>query len=214
MFQPFQIDDSEAKVHWQITPLFPKPISISFVKEEACKNLKEKADETNWFYDTPDSGAINNGVSSDKYILDSDEELKEYLLNFCASGLGMLGYTNEIQMTTSWFTVTNENGMSRPHKHTNSWYSGVLYFDDYDDTSSLIHFSQDLQQIHVEPTTHNYMNSSAFRVHPMTGMLLMFPSETMHQVLHGLNTSDRRSLAFNIMPKGQTGNADSTYFYQ
>ena len=57
------------------------------------------------------------------------------------------------------------------------------------------------------------MNSSAFRVHPTTGMILLFPSETMHQVLHGLNISERRSLAFNIMPKGQTGNSDSTYFY-
>ena len=109
MYEPFQVDDTEAKLHWQITPLFPKPISISFVKEEVCKKLKEQADEMNWFYDTPDSGAINNGVSADKYILDKDEDLKKCLLDICSSGLGMLGYTNEIQMTTSWFTVTNEN---------------------------------------------------------------------------------------------------------
>tara|TARA_B000000532_G_scaffold240238_1_gene230862 strand:- start:305 stop:946 length:642 start_codon:yes stop_codon:yes gene_type:complete len=213
MFDPINIEDTQTNINWQFTPLFPKPVSISFVEEECCNMLKEQADSIHWVYDAPNSGSINSGVSANRYVLNQNNHLKEYLLEFCSSGLKILGYDNEIQISTSWFTLTCENGMSREHKHTNSWYSAVLYFDDYDDTSSVISFSEQLQQIHVEPSINNYMNSCAFKVHPAKGMLLMFPSETMHQVAHGLNSNERRSLAFNMMPKGETGSSDSTFSY-
>ena len=213
MFDPINIDDSETKLRWNITPLFPKPISISFIDEEACIKLQKLADNTEWFRDTPDSGSVNNGASSDKYVLNKDEDLKNYILNYCYSGLGMLGFNTELQITTSWFTITEKDGQCRQHKHTNSWWSSVIYFDEYDDTSSAIHFTQEMQQIWVEPQQHNYMNSSAFNVHPAKGMILLFPSQVFHQILHGKNNKLRRSLAFNVMPKGLQGSSDSMFHY-
>jgi len=213
MFDPINIDDRETKLKWNITPLFPKPISISFIDEEACIKLQKLADNTEWFRDTPDSGSVNNGASSDKYVLNKDEDLKKYLLNYCYSGLGMLGFNTELQITTSWFTITERDGQCRQHKHTNSWWSSVIYFDEYDDTSSAIHFTQEMQQIWVEPQQHNYMNSSAFNVHPAKGMILLFPSQVFHQILHGKNDKLRRSLALNVMPKGLQGSSDSMFYY-
>jgi len=207
------VQDDKTGLEWQITPLFSKPMSIAFGSKECCNQLKKYADDAEWLYDSESSGAVNSGVSENRYILDQDEELKNYFLNLCYSGLGMLGYNTEIQITTSWFTYTGKGGMSREHKHVNSWFSCVFYFDEYDDDTSLISFSTFAEQIRVEPEVFNYLNSGGFKVHPMTGMLLLFPSETVHQVQHGANSKTRHSLAFNIMPKGKSGTEDSTFYY-
>ena len=48
------------------------------------------------------------------------------------------------------------------------------------------------------------------------GEILLFPSQTPHMVIKKKNKKYkhvRRSIAFNLLPKGKIGNADSSWVY-
>ena len=203
----------QSNLQWRTMPLFAKPLASTFIHERACNKLKELANRVKWSPSAFDCGSEIGEISDNKYVLNDDSELKKYIKSCCLNGLEVLGYDTDIQITTSWFTLTKSNGMSNPHFHSNSWFSCVIYFDDYDDSSSMINFSTFQNQILVEPKEHNALNGRSYNVQPQTGMFLLFPSETLHQVKYGENKKERLSLAVNIMPKGIQGQSDSTFEY-
>ena len=205
----------QSNLQWRTVPLFAKPLASTFIHERACNKLKELASKVKWFPSAPIEmcGSKIGEISDNRYILNDDEELKEYIKSCCLNGLKVLGYDTDIQITTSWFTLTKSNGMSNPHCHSNSWFSSVIYFDDYDEGSSPLNFSVLHNSISVEPTEHNSFTGRSYNVQPQTGMFLLFPSDTIHQVTYGENKKERLSLALNIMPKGIQGQGDSVFDY-
>jgi len=204
--------DIDRDIEWQITPLFCKTLLASFIDDSICKKLKNETKNIDWLIDDINSGE-NGAVSKRRDILQQNTELNEYFINRCSSAIKMLGYDIDIQITTSWFTKTNKNGNCLEHTHCNSWYSCVVYFDEYNKDSSKIQFLEDSSQIMVEPKVYNFINSTKWTVDPQYGMFLIFPSGTRHKVLTGINTKIRYSLAFNIMPRGKTGKFDSSFVY-
>lgn len=199
---------------WQVTPLFSSPISLTKIADNACIDLKAICSEQEWTEDEEGSGQ-NGSVTKNHFVLDTNEELKKYFEDLCRSLIrGVLAYDTDIQITTSWFTETRENGSCVEHVHCNSWYSAVVYFDDYDQDSSKIQFLGQSGNICPMSTfQYNFFNARTWDVQPETGLMLMFPSESRHKVLKGSNSKKRYSLAFNIMPKGKTGENDSMFTY-
>ena len=119
-------------------------------------------------------------------------------------------------ITTSWITKTLKGGYSHNHRHRNSFWSGVYYFqDEYEDGSAELCFSNPNEQLSDVIFEENdikedvIVNSNSAIFNPEPKLLLLFPSYLGHQILHhGINT-ERLSLAFNIMPTVQWGGADS-----
>ena len=121
-------------------------------------------------------------------------------------------------ITTSWLTNTTKHISSSTHKHQNSFWSGVYYYqDDYPIKTAPITFHNPIQEItsfnYAEDDLENlnFKNTNTFSIKPESKTLLLFPSYLYHQIMeHDINTN-RLSLAFNIMPNSEFGNMDS-YF--
>lgn len=117
----------------------------------------------------------------------------------------------EFIMTRSWATKTVKGSYSQYHKHSNNYYSGVLYFDNHDENSAPIEFENPLNifnnfQIKVSET--NYYNSQKARM-LASNKLIFFPAYLKHRI--GKHQSDtlRYSIAFNFHPCGNYGSGDN-----
>ena len=103
------------------------------------------------------------------------------------------------------------------HQHHNSFYSGLYYFDDYEDNSGNIRFFDPLVRfnsffmISDKSADLNLHNSNTWDIKPKKNMLIFFPSYLEHSILDNKSKRPRHSLAFNFIPIGKYGVCDSTY---
>ena len=122
---------------------------------------------------------------------------------------------HEFMISTSWLTITEpgEGGQSQHHFHKNSFFSGVYYYDDYEEDAGEIEFMTPLEyhsDFYLEPVDYNLNNSSSWRLSPQKNMLVLFPSYLKHKVNEHKGTKPRYSLAMNFIPVGEYGTSDST----
>ena len=119
----------------------------------------------------------------------------------------------EFIITTSWLARLDE-GQDRinKHRHTSAYWSGVLYYDEkYHWDATPLEFESPI------PWSSFDFNSPTFarqlQIKPQTGLCILFPAEIIHYTLPIKKGEVRRSLAFNIMPKGFTGITGSDSHY-
>ena len=124
---------------WTIQPLFPKPLASSKINEEVCDILCDDVQDYEFTLDIEETGT-EGGITTNKHVLHNKPALLDYFTRKVRECMCRLGYHCDIQITTSWYTVTFPGGYSAEHAHCNSWYSAVVYFADYDDDSSQIQF--------------------------------------------------------------------------
>jgi len=125
-----------------------------------------------------------------------------------------LNYTENFVMTTSWLTKIETGEHSQQHCHKNSFYSGIYYFDDYEqDKGGKLEFQTpllNLPDFYLVPKEWNILNSNALVITPAKNLLVLFPSYLLHRILPYHGTSIRKSLSFNIVPTGSYGRGDSS----
>lgn len=196
--------------HFSVIPLFPSPL-ISLIDETLCEDVEKLFLECdkNWLVNSQN----NNLRTKDVHVLNLNGKLLLSLTEISKELISsVLKISNQIQITTSWFTKVPSNEKGTPHTHTNSWWSGVYYFRD---SMSAIKFEKFPFGIDVVSKTseQNEFNSLAFYAVPKKGTLLLFPSELIHSIQKNDTEFDRCTLAFNIMPKGLIENGDSTFTF-
>ena len=211
-FWPILANDSLHE--WNVTPLFSTPVSVTFIQDDLCEKISNLCNSQQWREDCSDIG-YGSQVTESINVLSDNAELKNSLKNICHGLLsGVFKYDTDIQITTSWFTKVNENGSSGVHDHCNSWYSCVIYFDEYDEQSSKIQFYGNNNAIDPGKVfEYNYFNSIDWLYSPVRGSVFVFPSKVRHRIAPNKNSKERYSLAFNIMPKGHVGTHDSSFNY-
>ena len=121
----------------------------------------------------------------------------------------------DFMISTSWLTVTEpgEGSQSQHHFHKNSFFSGVYYYDDYEDDAAELEFMTPLEyhnDYYIEPEDYNLYNSTSWRISPQKNMLVLFPSYLKHKVNEHKGKKPRYSLAMNFIPVGEYGTSDST----
>jgi len=195
---------------WKTQPLFPQPLSKSKVNEDVCEILVDMLPDYEF---GEDEGGLS-AVTINKHVLHNKPAVLDYLTRRVRQCICELGYHCDVQITTSWFTATLEGGSADEHAHCNSWFSGVVYFDEYDEDSSPIQFVNPPSGVYVTPATDNAYNATDEVVVPERGTILLFPSSVRHRVLKNYSQYDRYSLAFNVLPKGHVDVGDSSYTYQ
>ena len=121
-------------------------------------------------------------------------------------------------ISTSWVTYTKKGGRSQQHKHRNSFWSGVYYFqDEYPQGSAGIGFhnpwegAPDIHFGDLDIENYNKLNSSSWEYTPLPKQLLLFPSYLEHEILTHEADTLRHSLAFNIVPVERWGGQDSSF---
>ncbi len=194
-------------------PLFSSPVLKLYVEENTDQLNKhlEKAD----FIRTNAFGANWAYTSSDVRLLKKYPRIERILLNkFKRIAKENLCYKNDFVISTSWMAKTDPGGYSQMHMHKNSLYTGVYYFNEYDNDSSALEFETPLTayaDFQLIPTEFNIMNSNSWKIWPEKNLLVFFPSYLRHAVLENKSNETRYSLAFNIVPIGKYGEGDSAY---
>ena len=195
---------------WKTQPLFPNPLSKSKVNEDVCEILVEMLPDYEF---GEDEGGLS-GVTVNKHVLHNKQALLDYFTRKVRQCICDLGYHCDVQITTSWFTATFPGGSADEHAHCNSWFSGVVYFDEYDEDSAPIQFVNPPSGVYVTPSVDTEYNATDEVVVPERGTILLFPSSIRHRVLKNYSHYERYSLAFNVLPKGHVDVGDSSYTYQ
>ena len=139
------------------------------------------------------------------------DTFKDSLYKYVNEGLSQVGFNIDFNIKSSWATKVEPNGSSDFHSHANYWIAGVYYtMGEIEDNLSII-FERTLipawQIICRKEFEPFYTN--AVTVNIKKGDLILFPCYLKHKVGRNNSSQDRYSLAFNIMPKGNIGNADS-----
>lgn len=199
---------------WNVIPIFATPLLHTYIDSDVSGKLKKVCGRMDWHEDSDDTGE-RGGASKNLYVLhDMDKSVLKYFEKlFNQSIQNVLGYENPIQITTSWFTKTYPGGSCAEHTHTNSWYSAVIYFDEYDDNSSQLKLMQFTEGISSNSAELNIYNSSEYKVVPQQNLMVMFPSGLRHKVTRNNSDKIRYSLAINMMPRGLCGTGDSVHHY-
>ena len=193
-----------------IIAAFPSPISVNVILENTEELKKETNCVSNYFQ--------GNYKNNNEYrLLEKYPRIKKILLNqFKQVAKENFGYTNDFIISTSWITKMEKKGeISQSHCHKNSFYSGVYYFDEYEeDEGGVLEIITPLSNhfdFNVMPKDWNLYTGRSIKFSPKKNLLILFPSYLFHQVLAYEGTSIRKSLAFNIVPIGFYGDGDSSY---
>jgi uncharacterized protein (TIGR02466 family) len=159
-----------------------------------------------------------NSISEDKEVLTHkplkkindfiQSSLNEYFQTIYKPESGVSIYT-----TISWTNITHKDEWHHKHAHPNSFLSGVFYFQTTEDDK--IHFFKEgYKQLNPAITEFNIYNSETWWYPVEIGRLLIFPSNTFHEVYVIKHDTPRISLSFNTWLRGPIGDKNmSSYFY-
>ena len=194
----------------EIYPLFPSTVA-KIILDLDFDVFKNEID--NLKYDKITSnGSSNILITEDRKILNNFPKEKEIFLEcFNEFKRNILKQDScDFQITTSWAIKSLKESYGQYHKHCNSVYSGVFYFDDSNvaiefDCENIIPY----QIMLPNPSEWNIHNSKIWKFFPQKNMLLFFPSYMRHRITENNSENDRTSLAFNMFPVGKIGEKDS-----
>jgi len=192
---------------------FASHIFCSYLSDDFSR-LAEQKQELEYVAIKQEGQAHSAGTSC-QTILDQFQDEKSALLKaFNEVNNQKLKYTNtEFKISTSWISKTPSGGFSNFHNHGNSFMSGILYFDEYDDASGpleLAAFNFPTNSFQLVPSEFNEYNSKDYTIYPSKNLLILFPSYIYHRIGTNNSIQNRYSLAFNIVPSGTVGIHDST----
>ena len=190
-----------------ILPLFPSTVFTLDVEERTDELNPENfkyydTDKGTGSYQSFNLRVLNKYPRINKLLLKKFEKVAKEYLNF----------NHQFIITTSWFTKVEKDGYSHVHRHKNSFYSGIYYFDEYTNESGELELANplnDKSDFLLNSEDWNIYNSDGWTIPPQKNLLVFFPSYVRHSVKRNIGSNIRYSLAFNIIPTGIYGSGDS-----
>ena len=197
----------------QIIPLFSKAFYVKKLEIDTKKiiSVMNKTFGSSGTKSTLDVKDISL-VSESMFVLEEDKfaDLKSELMKeFYIFSNSIMFYPNEFGITTSWFTKTTKNQSSNYHNHHNCMISGIFYLQTDENSGDIVFEDFTNQRNKLIPKEYNIYNSTDYRIKPIDGLLILFPSEVHHKILKSTSDNYRYSLAFNLTPIGKIGTGDS-----
>jgi uncharacterized protein (TIGR02466 family) len=195
-------------------PLFASNVAVTQLDHELCDLIKPEDHE--FIRCCVTEKVLSNSYTTNDYrILEKYPEVKKNLeeqFNLFADKV--LGYEDKFIITTSWMTKMETGGYSSSHSHKNCFYSGILYFHEYEPNGGSVEFENPLLMLSsyfLKPKENTEDNAGSFFFPPNKGDIVWFPSYLRHRVTAHGGSNTRYSLAFNIIPIGKYGDGDSVY---
>ena len=206
----------------QVREIFSIPLLKMKVWEDTdelleCKDyIPSKAQcDRQWYIDNPEEAKIM--CAPDRYrILEKFPRTKRILQGYIRSALDRMGYANRFDITTSWLTLNNKGEAVQVHNHKNCYWSAVYYYGHYGGKGSggefcLTNPLPDMSSYRPNLKNVNKFTTPLTMVPPQRKDLIIFPSFIQHSVTPHNSDIPRKSLAFNIAPIDNYGDADSQY---
>ena len=182
--------------------LFPKLVYSSFLGRDFTGTEKEYTEILSRNTNRNSSNSISQNINVLEHPAYAD--IKNWIiknLNNYRDNILNPKFDMEIYLTESWVNYTNQNEQHHPHKHSNSYLSGVFYLNAIDDDT--IQFFQDENLFDIETNKYNLYNCPTWNYPVSTGQLILFPSGIRHGVPMNPQNKTRISLAFNTFLKGK-----------
>lgn len=197
---------------FDIFPLFSSVVSATIIEndlsffKESIKNLK--------YHKTNNYNSSLTSATNNQEILGEFTDAKEIVLNnFNKFKNDVLRLeSTDFRITTSWATKTETTGYCQSHNHKNSFYSCVLYLDDYNDGGELVFENTGVRPdpfMLNDPVEWNIYNFETFKIKPQKNLIVFFPSYLRHYTTQHYGSNDRYSVAVNFFPTGKIGYGDS-----
>ena len=193
-----------------VSPLFSKPLYSKFTDVDT-KKIVSMIDEDGFHdeYNNTEPDVNNRSfISNSIHVLDDNKFkfLKDKLMKeFYLYASDVMGYTNEFEITTSWFTRATKGQSSNFHNHSNCMISAVLYLQTSENSGNIIFENFNNERYSLDIKEYNVFNSPRWSLKPEDGQLVIFPSEVHHKVAENKSDTTRHSLGFNLMPVGSLG---------
>ena len=194
----------------QVHSLFPTPIFQSEIplKEGWLEHVKTL---------DYDRTAMDNGyISRDRDIFSHPElrslkhEVSDAVRYFAYGQLKVCDYVY-IDVCRAWGIKHMPNDWAQNHCHMNSVFSGIYYLDVTEHSGDLViekgQHSTNCFMTTLTPDV-NYFNQytqQSWRLKPETGMLVVFPSQIIHNVEKNLTQNERYAIAFDVFVRGKFG---------
>ena len=185
-------------------PIFPSSVYAIYLKDDVSEFFNSIVGSVNF----GTYGADNPHTVSKFTLLDDYPEMKKLFTDVSLQVLSEVAGAKKVKMATSWLTAIEPNETPVMHRHTNSWFSGVYYFQDSPYTG--LEFKNPIERDIDLVTKGSLLN---WRLQPKKNMLIIFPSYLHHKIEKNTFDEVRHSLAFNVMPDGATGDVDSKFIY-
>ena len=185
-------------------PIFPSSVYAMYLKDDVSEFFNSIVGSVNF----GTYGADNPHTVSKFTLLDDYPEMKKLFTDVSLQVLSEVAGAKKIKMTTSWLTAIEPDETPVMHRHTNSWFSGVYYFQDSPYTG--LEFKNPIERDIDLVIKGSLLN---WRLQPKKNMLIIFPSYLHHKIEKNTFDEVRHSLAFNVMPDGATGDVDSEFIY-
>ena len=203
----------------EVLGLFPQPVFTAIYTDGDLNNTIKYLDSCELI----DGGKANEyGLhSKNTYVLNEPEckpladFIKQSLLHF---GKEVLMYTyDEYAFLQSWISHKTPGQFHTMHTHPNSLISGVFYYGEEDPDIPAISFHKPVAGVnvsylapkHVADRRKSQYAWDQFSINYTPGLLLLFPSYMFHSVPVNKSNKVRKSLAFNVLPKGKIGDENS-----
>lgn len=201
------INDQSKIINLWPTPVYKTSIDrpLSFL-ESNFLNRVYKLQPLSENYRSDDTSILNNPELSDiaVFILESCQEYISKVIN----PKNIL----DVYFLQSWISFTSKNQSHHPHYHTNSFLSGVFYFDVNSAENSINFYNNsngwnNRSMLHFDNTPTLWV-SKRITVPVKNGDLIIFPSYLDHGVDANMFTNSiRKSIAFNTWFSGDMGSS-------
>ena len=186
--------------------MFAVPLGTTVISQEICDKLK------------PLKGLVQHAPKDyDFDVLKDNQEIKKQLTDIFTIWISdILNIQSRWTMTTSWITQNCTGKEMNRHRHFNSAYSAVLYFDKVDQSHAPLCFENPLTPFTtIEPfeynSNKNLFNSDEYPITPEERRIIFFPSYLVHKHQSFIPTLiPRKSFACNFFPIGKYGCLDSS----
>ena len=185
--------------------IFPTTILESNIMRDITN---QELDFVNSLESRKSFGNEYNECTVDTCVLDSEEltEIKKWIESkLMVLTEHILSYPENLNLyiTQSWINYTKTGQSHILHRHSNSLYSGVFYFQT--EETDNIKFETDSPFFIIERKEYNIYNSNTWQLPVKTGQLLLFPSNLKHEVPVTISKNTRISLSFNTFIQGEIG---------
>ena len=183
--------------------LFPTPVLQSSIERELTKT------ELDFVKKVEMKPNVGNRTSKNTEILNCEEmnNIREFIIscvNVYAKDILKFDDELELYITQSWLNHTKKGQYHHRHFHSNSFLSGVFYFQTVSDSDN-INFEIPGKVFTFNCKEYNPFNSINWRLPAQVGHLLLFPSTLEHSVDQITINKTRISLSFNTFFKGNLG---------
>lgn len=189
-----------------VLPLFSSPVAVYKLNED----FDVKTDYE--FIDIQSLDAKGTYISKRKNILDDYPLLQEVITSYFNDyKTKVFSYTQtNFKLTTSWLSKVEPGFCSQFHKHSNSMFSAVYYFNINRGDAPLEFKTNGILSNYCLPVfEQNIYNQDLQSIFPEKNYLIFFPSYLDHRIGHHKGEEIRYSLACNFFPTGELGLGDS-----